>query len=615
MGYRVVFNLNSSYPVAVSSGESNVPRKLDLAPIALSRLEAKLVNNGSSLSYSAGCAIASLLEALEKGLTGQLQPVYHLASIDPGLGKTLAVAEFLKVWWERGCPGGQGVLIGVSRLSEILTYIEETGVPRELFGVLTSSPELNAAGVRTTRLDEAPILFTTQQMIASRVRGKLFSDATEFHFRGQPRALRVWDESLIPAEPLVVGRDELGGLLKLRLTQSAYVEAVDALMGAIDNAADGDLVGVPASLVLSAKGKGRADLVAGEANELMANLAQMAGRSALVVDDGGMGKALVAAGDGLPKDFAPVVILDASGRVRTTYELWTKQRGDLVRLPPAVSDYRNLEVNYWLRSSGKDAMKEASLRNDVLQALADAINEAAEASWLVVHYKWDEQFGADLRERVVLRPERVRCIHWGNHHGTNEFRDIPNVALVGQPTYRRSDYLARGLAVGLPFDAVAEAERDIRRGERAHHYLQAACRGALRNVVGGIAGKCRLLVIASPSAHLVTLLRNVFPGCHVREWWMKPVLKGKVKVAAENLVERFSDPEVMRVRKSEIREAAGIERPSTFASYVMQNRAFRDVMHAHCIDERGQHFERAQSGFDILEDGYVYEPSEKLTDH
>ena len=240
-----------------------MPPKLNLAAIALQRLEQKLVNHGSSLSYSAGCAIASLLDALEKGLTGKLQPVFHLASIDPGLGKTLAVAEFLKVWWERGCPGGQGVLIGVSRLAEILTYIEETGVPRELFGVLTSSPELNAAGVRTTRLDEAPILFTTQQMIASRVRGKLFKDASEFHFRGQPRALRVWDESLIPAEPLVVGRDELGGLLKLRLTQSAYVEAVDALMGAIDNAADGDLVGVPASLALSAKGKGRADLVAG----------------------------------------------------------------------------------------------------------------------------------------------------------------------------------------------------------------------------------------------------------------------------------------------------------------------------------------------------------------
>ena len=259
-------------------------------------------------------------------------------------------------------------------------------------------------------------------------------------------------------------------------------------------------------------------------------------------------------------------------------------------------------------------MREASVRNDVLQALADAINEAAEASWLVVHYKWDEQFCADLQEWVVVRPERVHCIHWGNHHGTNEFRDIPNVALVGQPTYRRSDYLAHGLAVGLPVDAVAEAERDIRRGERAHHYLQAACRGALRNVVGGVAGKCRLLVIATPSADLETLLRNVFPGCHVREWWMKPVLKGKVKVAAENLVERFSDPEVMRVRKSEIREAAGIERPSTFASYVMQNRAFRDVMHAHCIDERGRHFERLQSGFDIVEDGYVYEPPAKLAD-
>jgi hypothetical protein len=129
--------------------------------------------------------------------------------------------------------------------------------------------------------------------------------------------------------------------------------------------------------------------------------------------------------------------------------------------------------------------------------------------------------------------------------------------------------------------------------------------------VGGIAGRGRLFVISSHSQGLHALVRNVFPGCSLYEWNADMVLKGKVKQAADFLLQRFSDPATMRVKKSEVREAANIVRTATFSSHVMRNPAFRYFMNGNWIDENGQYFERVEP-FAIIEGGYVYEPPPTL---
>lgn len=550
------------------------------------------------------------MEACEKGLTGDLPPAYYLASVDPGHGKTLALAEFLKAWRERGFPGQGGVLIGVSRLNEIKTYIEAANLDPDQFGVLTSTEEMNALGVSKGRLGDVPILFTTQQMILSRTRGKLFREATEFHFRGQSRALRIWDESLIPARTLSISRDDLGKLLSLRLRNPRYVEAIEGLMGVMACADEGTIVGVPAdfasrpSLASSALGEPEGD----EIESLTGTLASLAGKSAILVSEGGLGMALVTIDDGLPSDFAPVIIADASGRVRGTYAAWERHRGDLVRLPAAVSDYRNLDVRLWQRRSGKQAMEDLAARDEVIQSIVDEVNKDDEGEWLVIHYKQDEALITDLKARVANGPDRVRALHWGNHHGTNDFRHVRNVVLFGQITYRRSGYMALGLAAGVPAEQLSETDAAIREGELAHHYLQAACRGAVRKVANGIADDMRLFLIATPSLTIKNSLWRTFPGCSISDWNTENNLRGKVKLAADYLREQFSDPLVMRVRKREVREAIGIERTATFASHVMRNADFRYFLNGHWIDENGQSFERVQP-FEVV-DGYVFSPDD-----
>jgi len=578
-----------------------------IAKVALERLCLKLTALGSPPSDLASCRIGSLMATCEEGLKAQLPPAYYLASIDPGQGKTLAMAEFLKLALDMGRLEEGGALIGVSRLSEITTYIEATGLPPDHFGVLTSSPELNAAGVCTSGLNRVPILFTTQQMILSRVAGRAFKDTADFHYRGKPRALRIWDESLIPSQPIIVQRDELGRLLPFRLHHSSYVEAIERLMATLSERDEGELCDIDQVMAAGPRTtEPQAGLDAGATTDLVDRLRRLAGQTAWVVADGRMGKALVGADEGLPADFAPVVILDASGRLRGTYKVWEKQRRDLVRLPSVVSDYSQLEVHLWQTVSGKAAMRDTRARSEVLQGLAEAINEYGEG-WLVIHYKWDERFPHDLSGLIRHRPERVRFTHWGNHHGTNEFRSARNVALVGQLIYRRSDYIGLGLASGLCSEDLAEDLPDMREGELAHHYLQAACRGSARQVSNGIAGQSRLFLVATPSRSLKALLRRVFPGCSISDWNAGTDMSGKVKAAAEYLIERFADPTTMKVRKADVRRAIDIERTATFASHVMRNREFRYFMSGHWICEDGQYFERVEP-FASVDDGYVYEP-------
>jgi hypothetical protein len=55
----------------------------------------------------------------------------------------------------------------------------------------------------------------------------------------------------------------------------------------------------------------------------------------------------------LPPDMAPVVILDASGRIRTAYQWWQQHRETLVRLAEAPKRYDNLAVHVWDIGGGK----------------------------------------------------------------------------------------------------------------------------------------------------------------------------------------------------------------------------------------------------------------------
>jgi len=49
-------------------------------------------------------------------------------------------------------------------------------------------------------------------------------------------------------------------------------------------------------------------------------------------------------------------------------------------------------------------------------------------------------------------------------------------------------------------------------------------------------------MVAQPSLTLKDLLWRTFPGCCISDWNTENNLNGKVKLAADYLLERFSEP-------------------------------------------------------------------------
>lgn len=198
-------------------------------------------------------AIRSFFEVLERGLLGELPPSFYLLALDPGMGKTTAILAFLKAWRSGHFKPASSVLVGLSTLQELTEFVSKSGLAAKEFGVLTSDPEMNALGLPSQRHGGARVLFTSQAMIRSRTRGKTFAEAAEFHFSGKPRALRLWDEDILPRQWRTIRVDDIRSLASpLRPIAADYVEKMRAFADTLTDLTPGSLVTVPEDAALNA---------------------------------------------------------------------------------------------------------------------------------------------------------------------------------------------------------------------------------------------------------------------------------------------------------------------------------------------------------------------------
>lgn len=555
-----------------SDGGSNAPSgptlpvatSGSLADQTLAEVSERLQAHGSSLEGDGREAIKALLVALEDGLTGSLPKAYYLSAIDPGVGKTLSVATFLRTWKAQGFKPSSSVLIGVSRLEEIGAYLKAAELDQDDVAILTSDQELNGRGVPVADHRNAPVMFTTQQMIERRTRGQSFADTAEFHFKGVPRRLRVWDETLMLSQNLVIKSDAIGslpGVLNDKWRTLSMV--VRSFLTTVWDAAHGDQITVPAELVELPTLPGRRDAVA----TTLSDLSRLAGRQATAILSSAGDIHLAGSSPPLPDDFAPVVILDASGRVRSTYEVWEREVGTLRRLPAAANDYDRLRVNLWERPVGQSSFRLPGTMSEVVDAVAEAINDDdRQEDWLIVSYKAHPVKDA-LCDAVSeeARP-RLHFLTWGNHHGTNAFKHCRKVVLVGHLNYGPAGYVALASAAGLPPAVGAQgAERELKGGEYRHGYLQALTRASVRHSRNGEAAVCTAYVIASPNIGAKELLSQTFPGCTIEPW--DPSL-ADTKTQAGRLIELLQQAardRLVSIRKRELAAALGVKSPNLSA--------------------------------------------------
>lgn len=540
-----------------SKGTEPLAAYSGIAGVTMARVheffERKTQHRPSEQTYRALGELVGTLTAMAKGTA---EPKFHLSSLDPGQGKTTCIAQFTKTLVEWPIYDHVGVLICVGRLSEIEKLVAEMKLPPSMFACLTTDDAINALGSGSHNARTSRVLFTTQQKVAARVPRRAFSDCSEFFFGDAPRKVRIWDEAWLPGSPVTLGKWEIMSVVgRLGLIHPQLAAQLDALLPGINESDDGAELTLPdfaSSSGVSAQEVGRLLSDAPLEEQAWAQgLWHMSGRAVVVrKDQGDKGGTALTYRDIFPMDLAPMLILDASGRVRGTYELLIEQRKVIKPLATSHKRYDKLETYIWRASGSKTGWRKNS--EQLVSGVCETIRNEPDRSWLVVHHLPEgRRYGPkipDIAEevRAALGPlaANVQFTTWGKHVATNEFKDCDRIILAGTLFYRVSTYEAlTRLSAGKPVEAgkcpVSWIEA-VTLGEAKDQILQAACRGIIRNSEGDQAPAAKLYIIASAKSGIRESLPSIFPGCSVGAWEpgvIDALPRGKIEDTASKLAE------------------------------------------------------------------------------
>jgi hypothetical protein len=496
----------------------------------------KSLKNGHEPTGLMFTAMGAIGDTIHRMATNTCIPgMFYISDLDPGVGKTQTIVHSVKRLSKT-----VGVLICVARLEEIKKLAIQIN---EEVGVFTSDPDTNKVGCKDPTT--ARVMFTTQAMVDSRLKGgKDFARLSEFHFNGGARPVRIWDESIMPGEELILTVDDLGAMPKLlRRTHGRLADKLRDMANDIAGLEDAELYHFPdieGEYKFTSTDIKRIWVKDQRDRDLLNTLWRLSSKVVTVRNDYS-GNTAVDYREHLPDDFAPILIVDASARVRETYKLWEESRENIIQLPSPKKVYDNLTIMHWARGGGKDSFH--NYRNELVDGIAATINKKLDEEWLVVHHKPDHKIAnleAAIGSLVEGNRDRVKYVTWGSHQATNDFTEIKNVILAGTLFYPKSTIEARGrLSAKVPSGEPLGQERfkQTEAGEHKELILQALCRGSVRKCHGGSCAPCTAYIIAASRTGIREMLPEVFPDCTVEDWLPKErPLKGKIKVFTDYLL-------------------------------------------------------------------------------
>ncbi|MGR6327991.1 hypothetical protein ACU5AX_02895 [Sphingomonas sp. XXL09] len=525
-------------------------------------------NNGNPGTHS---IFQGIFNAMFSSIEGKIAPKFYVYPIDTGLGKSTLIKSFLAGWKAAGFEPEGSVLIALNTKAEIVEFATDCGLDVTDYAALTTDEEVNIIGAGHHRAASVPVLFTTQAMIRQRLAQKKFAQAEEFFFKGRPRSLRIWDEQALRAEPVHLPLDTIGKLYEpVRPYFPEWVEELEAFVAEVKGAAPNTIIRVPNSFGsgLQFKGaEGGVPSLSSWATESFKALRAAMGRKVRICAGKLYGITLVGSGPALPDDLAPLFILDASARIGDSYALWG-DKSPVQVMPALTRDYSNLTVRLWKTACGNTVLEQPEKRDHLFRGIAKALDLNAEPT-LVIGKKARSTF--DIHKGLqasVANPDDVSFLHWGRHYGTNEYRQVKRMVVIGAHQARDTMNLAiYAAASGIDVDQLAGDEGvELSRPRMKQNLLQAFSRGHLREGTNGQCGECVVYFVAPPSVSPEQLVRETFPGCQIEEWHpFDPVLVGQAK-AVFDVLKAWVDREgaLNPYPKMIVRTAVGIESPSRF---------------------------------------------------
>src|ERR1700694_5286268 len=177
----------------------SAPSSGNLAERTIASLQRTFRGYGHEPSGAMWDGLNAVAETLDRMASGTCDPVVYVSSLDPGVGKTQLVVHFLRELLRSEDHRDVGAIICLSRKDQIEAMVAEASLDER--AVLTADERLNA--IATAEVNDARVLFTTQQMVEARCRHVgSFKAASAFHFNGRAREVRIWDEEVVAGKEL-----------------------------------------------------------------------------------------------------------------------------------------------------------------------------------------------------------------------------------------------------------------------------------------------------------------------------------------------------------------------------------------------------------------------------
>lgn len=514
-----------------------------LSPAASELLRGTFEHHGHTPTEDQWTALAALLDTFDAIVMGRdPTPSLYVSALDPGVGKTSALLAYLTALLRSPQHSGVGVLVCLSRLTEIKRLAGELKAVGGTIAIRTSDQALDDLST-VADPGQAQVLIITQQRLELIGAGKSLGEIGSLQYQGEVRALRVWDEAFIPSKLVALSATDIAAQFRwLQSQDQEYQRWAEEVWSMAKQGEDRAVVEVPGTdffdeklslgdaigaLTKASANKGR-DQLADRDKEALKDLWSLAGRAATVRKNGAKSPALVSFKPTLPKDLLPLVVLDASARVRKTYDLM-EQSMPMVRLPTATKDYSALTIHVWDKGGGKGSMARKEHASEIIDVLADLVERSEPGrQWLVVSHKAGsgvEDMEKTLARRLGPTVSNVGHLTWGSHAATNDHADADRVFLAGT-LFRPASYheaLARACVMQDPDDKVIDLEEieELERGEHADLVLQGLCRAGIRRGSQGGSTACEAYLVATKKSGIKALLATIFPGCTIKTW--KPV--------------------------------------------------------------------------------------------
>jgi hypothetical protein len=537
-----------------------------LARTAFDILVSDLEGHGNTLSDMHRAALFELVDSLAGYCTGHQQG-RKAFPLPTGMGKTSAVVAFVAALHRLGYVVPVSVAASkVEALCAMKRDLLAHGVPVESIGLKHAVPE---ASEPSTGSESRLVQLVTHARVRSGRDFELFGT-----HKGQPRALMVYDETLMRADAFAFrARAFFSAVAVLAVEAEGTAGAqLGQLVGYLQDSAarlrgtlaelqeQGDPNSNGAAVELAeldpATIQAYRDLVARHGGVLRGFEADLRDLLALSQDtlrvvSSEQGDGVVTAREAVPAALRNVVVLDASAPIR-----------ELARLDPTVEviesfsaadlkSFEAVEVRQLLSPGGRSTVS-YSLRADrqetsaVAREVADIIRDGwdREQAFLVFTFvrrgRLDlvEELTRDLRRAGVdvgaVTPEgkpRVNLLTWGSETSLNGYEHCTAVVMAGVLHRSHLDLAAavRGQAGHLAEPTPSSRIRELVESEIAHCIYQGASRGSCRRTDQGRARPMRLWFIHR-SPGIRALLDRVMPGAV----WSYPEPRHLKKAAADS---------------------------------------------------------------------------------